>query len=481
MAENFNLASYNDETGLVGNTNTFQSTTLTIIDSESGGGGGATNGVTLLNQTTFEGYTLRISSNETNATIFINGVNTQKTTPQNITITNTQLLTGNVEVALQKEGFSTLEKYVLSLSLPENSVVINNSKFNQPLGISNHTLNIKYFINNIEQTISSSKQLNLINGNFVFLDFNLTKRRVTPTDSDLLSLDIFLGGTTNSVIVNKNGQLDLYPSLGVTNYFDQTNTLFSIKSSDINLYRITEIIVEENGVSNSSNILTAESNESLTLNLNLNKNYVLKIQTEKLIQQLPGLDPKVSLLDSNIRTYNINSKAGVPLVIRKNSDVKAITIIIGEKIFEFDTLDEGDIAGVTIPHNAFTGLGQYSINIYPFSLKEYEQQVRPTPLPITIKQNIKNIKTPKTEVSEIVELPTPKLFITPYELPVLNVIPTTPIIPIVNNLITTPTIQPTQPIVRGGGGSLALDRDFGSGYGVERVADRSLLNNENIQ
>jgi hypothetical protein len=222
MAENFNLASYNDETGLVGNTNTFQSTTLTIIDGESGGGGGATNGVTLLNQTTFEGYTLRISSNETNATIFINGVNTQKTTPQNITITNTQLLTGNVEVALQKEGFSTLEKYVLSLSLPENSVVINNSKFNQPLGISNHTLNIKYFINNIEQTISSSKQLNLINGNFVFLDFNLTKRRVTPTDSDLLSLDIFLGGTTNSVIVNKNGQLDLYPSLGVTNYFDQT-------------------------------------------------------------------------------------------------------------------------------------------------------------------------------------------------------------------------------------------------------------------
>jgi hypothetical protein len=473
MAENFNIISYNDETGLVGNTNTPEPVILAIDSSD---GGSTANGVTLLTQPTFEGYTLRVSSNETNATIFVNGVNTQKTTPQNITLTNTQLLTGNVEVTLQKEGFSTFEKYVLSLSLPENSVVINNSRFNQPLGISTSTLNIKYFINNVEQTIPSSKQLNLINGNFVFLDFNLNKSRVTPTDSALLSLDIFLGGVTNSVIVNKNGQLDLYPSLGVTNYFDQTNTLFSIKSSDINLYRITEIIVEENGASENTNTLTAEPDESLTLNLNLNKNYVLKIQTEQLSQQLPALDPRISLVNSDSRTYNINSKAGVPLVIRKNSDVKAITVIVGENVYEFDSLDEGDVAGVTIPHNAFKGLGQYSIKLYPFSLKDYETQVRPTVPPLVVKQNIKNIKTPKTEVSEIVELPTPKSFITPYELPILNVIPATPIIP------TTPQIRSTQPIVRGGGGGIVtVDRDFGSGLGVERVVDRTLLRNENIQ
>jgi hypothetical protein len=464
---NTDIFSYNDETGLVGNTG--QSAVLTYISDETGGGGSITPNVSIIGDTNYAEYVVRVSSNQSGANIFVNGVNTQKTTPENISVTKTQLVSGDVEITVSKEGFSTLEKYVLSLSVLDGSVVINNSRFDQPLGLSTADINIQYFIGNTEQTPSTL----IKNGNFIFTDFTLSKTRILPTDSNLLLFNVFVAGVTNSVLVNKNGQVDLYPTLGSNNYGDIKGTLFSIKSSDARLYRITEIIVEGEG--ETVETLTANTDESLNINLTLNKSYSVKIQTEELRQSLPALDPKVSLLDSDTRTYNINSKVGVPLVIRKNSDVKAITVVVGETIFEFDTLDEGDIAGVTIPHSAFRGLGQYSVKIYPFSLKNYETQVRPTTPPFVVKQNVKNIKTPVVEVSEVVEIPLPKQFITPYELPTLGFIPTTP------TISTTPQVRSNQPIVRGGGGIVALDRDFGSGFGVERVVDRTLLNNENIQ
>ena len=180
-------------------------------------------------------------------------------------------------------------------------------------------------------------------------------------------------------------------------------------------------------------------------------------------------------MNFDARTYNINSKAGVPIVVRKNFDVKVITVIVGENVYEYDSLDEGDIAGITIPHAAFRGIGQYSIKIYPFSLKAYESQVRSTTPSLVVKQNVKNIKTPVVKITEVVETPSIKLFMSPYELPILNTIPTTP------SISTTTTSS--GPIVRsgGGGGIIALDRDFGSGFGIERVADRNMVDTQNIQ
>lgn len=467
MAENFNLASFNDGTGLVGNPNTFQSTALTIIDGESGGGGGATNGVTLLNQTTFNEYVVRVSSNEVNSIILVNGVSTQKTTPENILISKTQLLRGNIEITVIKEGFATLEKYVVSLLSPTNSVIINNSRFNQPLGLSLTEVSVKYFIGGVEQAAT----LNLQNGNFIFVDFTLNKTRVNPVNSELLNFNVFVTGTTNSVLITKNGKVDLYPKLGVTNYEDIQGTIFSVKSSDTKLYRIIEIIVEGEG--EASETLTAGDDESLDINLTLNKSYTIKVQTKELLQSLPTLDPRISLLNFDVRTYNINSKAGVPIVVRKNSDVKVITVIVGENVYEFDSLDEGDVAGITIPHTPFRTIGQYSIKIYPFSLKDYESQVRSVDPPLVVKQNIKNIKTPVVTVTEVVEQAPITLFMSPYQLPVLNTIPTTPI------------TSPPRPIIRTGGGSgggtVVFDRDSGSGFGIERVAERNRINTQNIQ
>jgi hypothetical protein len=460
-----NLFSYNDESGFF--IDGAQSSLFANLLETGGGSGGG--GVTITNPTTFNEYVIRVSSNEVNSTILVNGVSTQKTTPENIVISKTQLLSGDIEITVIKEGFATLEKYIISLFSPTNSVIIDNSRFNQPLGLSLTDVSVKYFIGNVEQ----ASTLNLQNGNFIFIDFTLSKTRANPVKSELLKFNVFVSGTTNSVLINKNGQVDLYPNLGGTNYEDIQGTIFSVKSSDTKLYRIVEIIVEGDG--EASETLTAGDDESLDINLTLNKSYTLKIQTQELLQQLPALDPRISLLNFDARTYNINSKAGVPIVVRKNFDVKVITVIVGENVYEYDSLDEGDIAGITIPHAAFRGIGQYSIKIYPFSLKDYESQVRSATPPLVVKQNVKNIKTPVVKITEVVETPSIKLFMSPYELPILNTIPTTP------SISTTTTSS--GPIVRGGGGGgiIALDRDFGSGFGIERVADRNMVDTQNIQ
>ena len=468
---------YNDETGFLNNTGESGTNLLSdFIGGGSGGGGSTDTYIPPANEPVFSDYVVRVTSNEIGASILINGVNTQKTTPQNINISKTELLNGNIEITLSKEGFSTLEKFVVSLTAARESVVIRNSLFNRPLGISTRRPKVQYFVGTTESTKSST----IINGNFIFADFQLSRIKIKPTNSELIDFKVLVGGPTNSVLITKNGQVDLYPKLGSTNYEDVSGTLFSVKSSDTKLYRITEIVVEGEG--EAVETLTATEDESLNINLTLNKSYTLKIQTEELPQQLPALDPRISLLNSEARTYNINSNAGIPLVIRKNFDVKVITVIVGENVYEFDSLDEGDVAGITIPHSAFRGLGQYSVKLYPFSLKNYEAQVRPATPPLVVKQNIKNIKTPIVKVTEVAEVIKPKPFITPYQLPKLDFIPTTP------TISTTPVVRSTQPIVRGGGtpsrgggGVTTLTRDFGTGFGVEQVVDRTLGFSENIQ
>jgi hypothetical protein len=198
-----NLFSYNDESGFF--IDGAQSSLFANLLETGGGSGGS--GVTITNPTTFNEYVIRVSSNEANSTILVNGVSTQKTTPENIVISKTQLLSGDIEITVIKEGFATLEKYVISLFLPTNSVIIDNSNFNQPLGLSLTDVSVKYFIGEVEQ----ASTLNLQNGNFIFVDFTLSKTRVNPVNSELLKFNVFVSGTTNSVLINKNGQVDLYP------------------------------------------------------------------------------------------------------------------------------------------------------------------------------------------------------------------------------------------------------------------------------
>jgi len=173
-----------------------------------------------------------------------------------------------------------------------------------------------------------------------------------------------------------------------------------IRSSDLSLYKITSIVLTAKD--NQPKEIIADSGESLDIDLTLNKEYTVDIVTDEVFQGGGGLDPQISLVKTDPRKYNINKKTGVPIMIRKNEDVQVITIVVGEDVLEFDNLDDGDIIGLTIPHDVFKQIGKYNIKLYPFSLDDYENQIRPDDEPEVVKP--KSV-IPKVEIKEEIKIP----------------------------------------------------------------------------
>jgi hypothetical protein len=140
--------------------------------------------------------------------------------------------------------------------------------------------------------------------------------------------------------------------------------------------------------------LDAKDNESLTMTFKLKTDYKISIEVEAIPTVEPLIKPVIELLNNASRLYNINTEIGVPLAFKKNSSVEAITIIVGDDILEFDDLEAGDVAGVTIPHSTFEKIGKYNIKIFPFSLNDYETNTEPIkPIrEIPIKPIFKDIK-----------------------------------------------------------------------------------------
>ena len=285
------------------------------------------------------------------------------------------------------------EYYIVSM-LDDGAPIIENPALDKPLlGLNTKAISlIKYVDNQIveEIGIGSSTSVNL--------NFKLNKKpkgddEYEEPSSYKVEFSISGEGAPVSILKNGNKNAQFFPEVGTTNYEDVEGTKYIISSADTSLYRITEItIVKPN---NKPVVLNAGEGETLETTLTLNSNYTISIITEKLEAPLDGLDPQIELVNTDPRTYNINDKSGVPLLIQKNEDVQAITIIVGDDILEFDDLDDDDVIGLTIPHRVFEKIGQYKIKLFPFSFDDYETQIREEEEPITI--------TPKEVTPKFVE------------------------------------------------------------------------------
>jgi hypothetical protein len=146
--------------------------------------------------------------------------------------------------------------------------------------------------------------------------------------------------------------------------------------------------------------LKAEPNESLEALITLNATYIVSITTERIEPVQPALNPIISLVKDEERRYNMNTKAGVPLLIQRNSDVKAITLIIGDDVMEFDELGDDNIIGITIPETSFKKIGKYEVKLFPFSFEDYENSIR---------ESVEEVKeeeikiTPKKEKKKVIK------------------------------------------------------------------------------
>ena len=358
-----------------------------FLTQEFGGGGGGGGSTTYVEPapivTTPANRTFQITSNVNGAQIYINGINSFKTTSQNITFTKEELLSGDKTITIVKEGYVTGERYVISVENPRGATIIRpsvlqtNNVLNETLGLSSTVIRVKYYINDIEQASNDSATVTSTIQN---LSFNLTQSQVITTPT-LYNFNVNINGANNSIRVVKNGSVDFFPDNGSTPYSDISGTTFRIESANLGLYRITQI------QSNSATPIVAAANESLTYDITLNKNTTISITTELVATPAPALNPQITLLKSEAITYNINSQLGVPIGFMKNADVKAVTVIVGQDILEFDDLQSGDVAGITIPHSVFKNIGKYGAKIFPFSLSDYENEVRPAEAPIRISES----------------------------------------------------------------------------------------------
>ena len=386
----------------------FTALTANIFD----GGGGATNfGIDVPIVATSTNRTFQITSNVPGAQIYINGINSFKTTSENITFTKQELLSGDKTITITKEGYNTGEKYVISVENPSGATIIRPSILNitgitQTLGLSNTVIRVKYYINDVQQTSNDSETVTSVVQN---LNFNLTQQ-VVEADTTLYNFTVNVSGAGNSVRVVKNGSVEFFPDNGSTPYSDISGTRFKVESANTSLYRITQI------QSNTRPPISAAPNESLSYNITLNNNASITITTELVKSPQPALNPQITLLKKQSIVYNINSKLGVPIGFLKNADVKAVTVIIGQDILEFDDLQDGDVAGITIPHSVFKNIGKYGAKIFPFSLSDYENDVRPAEAPIKITTNpYSGGGGPSREVlTEVVVSPPPKVVSNPY-------------------------------------------------------------------
>lgn len=365
-----------------------------------GGSGLGTGGSSTIveDTTTSNLFVFNISSNETSFTTLLNGevVGDNK----RIRITRQALAKETKRIEVKKNGYSNNEYYTIEL-VDDGAPIINNPKIDQPLGISTKDVVLTKYTKTPNRVVGTPVSIK----NKISSDLSFTFNKLRGGDeyeepkSYTSSFNVSGKGSPVSVLKNGNKKAQFFIKSGASSYSDVEGTEYTISSADLSLYRITNILYTSN---NQEKELKANAGESLQITVKLNSDYIFDIITEEVKQATPALNPQIELVKTDARTYNINSKAGVPLMFRKNADVQAITVVIGDDVLEFDDLDAGNLCGITIPHNVFSKIGRYNVKIYPFSFDDYEQQVRPAEKGDVV-QN-KKVEA-KFDVKEEVKLP----------------------------------------------------------------------------
>ena len=376
----------------------------------SGIGGGTTSGqgddaTQFANNTFTNTFIFKISSNEKNFTTLVDG---EAVSSNEVRITKDSLAKNSKRIEVIKNGYVSNEYYIVEM-VDDGIPIIDNPKLNNSLGITTKDVVITQYLKKsdtiVEFPISIGKRTSYD------LSFKFVKNSGVDTTEEAIKykikFNIIGSGTPVSILKNSNKNAEFFPNVGLTEYEDFDGTKYVIRSSNTSLNRITKIRWDN------EELLPANTNESLELAITLRNNYSFQIETEEVFQGTPSADPKIELINTDARRYNINSKVGVPLMFRKNNDVQAITVIVGDDVLEFDDLDSGNLCGITIPHSVFKNIGKYNIKIFPFSFNDYENQVRPAePADIIQTKPIVRDKLIKEEVVE--ETPTKEDIYNPY-------------------------------------------------------------------
>jgi len=360
-----------------------------LIDDGIGGGGSGRGTGGGLDNTNVNTYVFTITANLEGFTTTVNG--DVQPTPQSVRIKKDSLINKPKKIEVKKKGHTTQECYIISMIDDDTPIIDNGSN---KLGLNQKVVQLQKY----NGDIMVGPPLPLLGGTGRLI---FTLNQAIISDEPVLhKIQFNISGKGSPVSILKNGtkNAEFFPTVGETNYRDISGTTYKIRSSDSKLFRITDMVITKEGASFRE--IKAEPNESLEALITLNATYVVSITTERVEPVQPALNPIISLIKDEERRYNMNTKAGVPLLIQRNSDVKAITLIIGDDVMEFDELGDDNIIGITIPETSFKKIGKYEVKLFPFSFEDYENSIR---------ESVEEVKeeeikiTPKKEKKKVIK------------------------------------------------------------------------------
>ena len=309
--------------------------------------------------------------------MLVNGRPQGVSTPGIIRISKSELFTNNLRntITIEKNGYTSNERYevfITSLTeIPLQDVGLIVDENNNFTNINNIDIRVAYYVDNVLTEFNFNSEL-------ITLNFNLT--RAIKEDSDERKLTTVLTGDNESVILERIRDGERLPiSDTTTERVDKKGTRYVLKSVDPTIYRVGAIRLTVDGKTES---LFADEGENLTTEITLNNNVQVEVISQRLVLQ-ERIQPRIRVLDEAPRTYNKNEPSGIPILIYRNSVevVKAVSVIIGEQMFEFDNLGDGRKFVINLPAAAFENLGSYRIKIFPYSISELEKYTVEAPTP----------------------------------------------------------------------------------------------------
>ena len=359
-----------------------------------GGGGGSVTTATIgvSNNPIYSGtinenkiFILNIDANET-AQIFLNGNNTLTSTKDTIKISYGELQKyGSQEITVYKDGYSSSEKYVVSIDeninynknilIDDNTLSWNGSIglfpiYQTPIYSSEHPykLKITYYSNGevVPFVYNQDEQI-------ISLNFNNLKKStpIIAVDTEIANSKVTINfdGVKNSVRVITNDTDTTFLDNGTTTINSKFGITHKIASADITKYRITSIKVSKaNAIS--KEILAKDDLDSVVTSFEVDSDtYIIDIKSEITRDYNTIGNPTIDFVNSDVRRYNINSKADIPIGLTKNAAVNKITAYIGKNKYEFDIADiVSSTYGLILPASAFSTIGSYKIILVPSNL-----------------------------------------------------------------------------------------------------------------
>jgi hypothetical protein len=352
-------------------------------------------------------FLFNIISTEPNVSVVINGENTFKNTPNSFNISTEDVLKQNNQYTIEvlKEGYVSADKYVLNVlfdykyykddTFVKDLVPVDNTynpfdNFGNPVNRFDgqarrssepvystdpiYTIRITKYENGIivpfeYEVASQVKELS-------FSNFSKTGG-IDPSPSDELeSVDVNLNGSDFSsiLIINDNERIELRRGLNQLGY--PSGTKIEIVSSNLETYRINSIsITEQIGVAailarrsrNNTQLIEAENTlESVSTNFILTQGVGIEIEALNIDVSVKEL-PSIFLTNiDELTKYNINTKEGLPIVLRKTGNLTSLRVVLNSQTIQFgNPFGESDTAAILIPEKYFTTLGVYQIVIIP--------------------------------------------------------------------------------------------------------------------